>query len=123
MEQEVIYWLFPLDGLISLKCLDLLQFNTHTGMAVSLTLKPEHSAPAVRVGAEPLQVTENNMGLFSATVWTPDEMSVCNFCGKVWCISILDAGSEDGVKGQRLDQDKGPLLMTWTSLVCVPSPF
>lgn len=55
MEQEVIYWLFPLDGLISLKCLDLLQFNTHTGMDVSVTLKPEHTAPAVRVSAVPLQ--------------------------------------------------------------------
>lgn len=26
VEQEVIYWLFPLDGLTSLKCLDLLHF-------------------------------------------------------------------------------------------------
>lgn len=63
MEQEVIYWLFPLDGLISLKCLDLLQFNTHTGKAVSVTLKPEHTAPAVRVSAVSLQFTENIMGL------------------------------------------------------------
>ena len=26
VEQEVIYWLFPLDGLTSLQCLDLLHF-------------------------------------------------------------------------------------------------
>lgn len=26
-------------------------------------------------------------------------------------------------KGQRLDQDKGPLLVTWTSPVYLPSPF
>lgn len=135
MEQEVIYWLFPLDGLTSLaQCLDLPPFfpsthtHTHDGCVV---LHCDLSKQGLQ---SELKLNCNNSDgilfsflffagccLHTVDLWL--QGSAFEFCrARLVHRALKSAGSEGS--GQGCDPYKGSLSLTWTfGFVCAPPPL